>query len=203
MKHQIRIILYLFVLLSTVVGLFSCSSDQMPKPRGYFRIDLPKKSYQVFDSTFPYTFEFPKYATIKPDLLSPDQPYWINLEFPQFNGSLHLSYKKIVDTNLVQYVEDTHAMAYKHISKASSIDNRLIFNQQDSVYGLIFEINGLNAASPYQFFVTDSIHHFLRGALYFNVEPNNDSLAPVINFIREDIEHLITSFKWKSISGVK
>ena len=202
MKHQIRIILYIFVLLITVVGLFSCSSDQMPKPRGYFRIDLPKKSYQTFDSTFPYTFEFPKYATIKPDLLSPDQPYWINLEFPQFNGSLHLSYK-VVDTNLVQYVEDTHEMAYKHISKASSIDNRLIFNQKDSVYGLIFEINGLNAASPYQFFVTDSIHHFLRGALYFNVEPNNDSLAPVIDFIKTDIEHLITSFKWKSISGVK
>jgi len=202
MKHQIRIILYLLVLLLTVVGLFSCSSDQMPKPRGYFRIDLPKKSYQPLDSAYPFTFEYPKYATIKPDLLSPDQPYWINLEFPQFNGSLHLSYK-IVDTNLVQYIEDTHAMAYKHISKASSIDNRLISNRYDSVYGLIFEINGLSTASPYQFFVTDSIHHFLRGALYFNVEPNNDSLAPVINFIKEDIEHLITSFKWKSISGVK
>jgi gliding motility-associated lipoprotein GldD len=169
----------------------------MPKPRGYFRIDLPEKSYQAFDTSFPFMFEYPTYAIITPDNQSPDQPYWINVDFPQFSGNLHLSYKEI-NENLSAYMEDTHAMAYKHISKASSIDNRLIINEQDSVYGLIFEISGLSAASPYQFFVTDSIQHFLRGALYFNVAPNNDSLAPVISFIKEDIEHLITSLKWKS-----
>ncbi len=110
---------------------------------------------------------------------------------------MHLSYKQVED-NLNDYFEDTRTMAFKHISKASSIDNRLIFNQSDSVYGLIYEISGLSAASPYQFFVTDSINHFLRGALYFNVEPNNDSLAPVIEFIKKDIERLITTLKWRS-----
>ena len=88
-------------------------------------------------------------------------------------------------------------MAYKHIPKASSIETRVIINPEDDVYGLIYEINGMGAASPYQFFVTDSSSHFLRGALYFNITPNNDSLAPVIDFIKEDIEHLILSLRWK------
>lgn len=196
MKHRKQAIVFM-VLSVLALALISCDADYMPKPRGYFRIDLPEKSYQAFDTSFPFTFEYPVYATITPDKLSPDEAYWINVDFPQFKGSLHLSYKE-VNGNLPEYVEDMHAMAYKHISKASSIDNRLILNEQDSVYGLIFEISGLSAASPYQFFVTDSIQHFLRGALYFNVPPNNDSLAPVINFIKEDIEHLISSLKWKS-----
>ncbi len=198
MKHQNKAILFVYITLSSF-AFIACNSDYMPKPRGYFRIDLPEKSYQAFDTSFPFMFEYPTYAIITPDKQSPDQPYWINVDFPQFSGSLHLSYKD-VNENLSAYMEDTHAMAYKHISKASSIDNRLIINEQDSVYGLIFEISGLSAASPYQFFVTDSIQHFLRGALYFNVAPNNDSLAPVISFIKEDIEHLITSLKWKKNS---
>lgn len=196
MKAQNKATLLTFFIALALLFI-SCDTDYMPKPRGYFRIDLPEKSYQAFDTTFPFTFEFPTYARITPDTDSPDQPYWINVDFPQFKGSLHLSYKSIED-NLQEYVEDTHAMAYKHISKASSIDNRLVLNEQDSVYGLIFEISGLSTASSYQFFVTDSIQHFLRGALYFNVAPNNDSLAPVISFIKQDIEHLITSLKWKS-----
>ena len=196
MRHRIQVILYFSFFFLGLFILFSCSADYMPKPRGYFRIDLPEKSYRAFDTTFPFSFEYPTYATIVPDELSPDQPYWINVDFPQFKGSLHLSYKE-VNGNLSAFMEDSHAMAYKHISKASSINNRIFFNDLDSVYGLIFEINGMSAASPYQFFVTDSIHHFLRGSLYFNVAPNNDSLAPVISFIKEDIEHLITSLKWR------
>ena len=88
-------------------------------------------------------------------------------------------------------------MAFKHISKASSIENRVIINPEAKVFGLIYEIKGMGAASPYQFFVTDSSSHFLRGALYFNMIPNNDSLAPVIDFLKEDIEHLLLSLKWK------
>jgi gliding motility-associated lipoprotein GldD len=197
MKHKINAAVNLFVILALIISFVSCSTDYMPKPRGYFRIDLPGKSYQSFDSTFPYTFDYPSYAKIDVDQQSADQPFWINVDFPQFKGKLHLSYKA-VDGNLSSYLEDTHTMAFKHISKATAIENRTIFNQQDSVYGLIFEIMGLSAASPYQFFVTDSSQHFLRGALYFNVSPNNDSLAPVIEFIKKDIEYLITSFKWNS-----
>lgn len=192
---SVKLIITLFGLMALAT---SCGSDYMPKPRGYFRIDLPEKKYQSFDTNFPYMFNYPVYSTIQADLLAPGEPYWINLEFPQFSGKLHLSYK-VIDDNLPQYLEDSRTMVYKHIPKANAINNRMIINNEDKVYGLIYEIDGLGTASPYQFYVTDSTHHFLRGALYFNIKPNNDSLAPVIDFIKEDIEQLINTFQWKSL----
>ncbi|MBC35501.1 MAG: gliding motility lipoprotein GldD [Bacteroidetes bacterium] len=190
--------LYILIALSLMlIFLFACtSSEYQPKPKAYFRIDFPEKEYRMLDSAYPYKFEIPSYTFISPDHHSPDEKYWINLNFPEYNGQLHLSYKP-VEKNLVKFMEDSRTMAYKHIPKASSIETRVIINPEDNVYGLIYEINGMGAASPYQFFVTDSSSHFLRGALYFNITPNNDSLAPVIDFIKEDIEHLILSLRWK------
>lgn len=187
------------LLLSALIALMACGNDYFPKPRAYFRIDLPQKNYLHLDSIYPFTFEYPSYSTITQDKNSPHEKNWINIEFSEFKGSLHLSYKK-VDGNLVKYMEDSRTMAFKHIPKASAIDNRLIINEKSRVFGLIYEISGSGAASPYQFFVTDSLNHFLRGALYFNMVPNNDSLAPVIDFLKKDIEHLIQTFEWKDIN---
>ena len=53
------------------------------------------------------------------------------------------------------------------------------------------------AATSKQFFVTDTGKHFLRGALYFNATPNADSLQPVQDFLQQDIQHLLQTFKWK------
>lgn len=156
---------------------------------------MPDKNYIAFDSSFPYTFEYPDYAIIQPDEYAPDEPFWINVVFPQFKGKLHLSYKK-VNNNLPKYIEDTRKMVMKHIPKASAIDNMLIKNNQKKVYGLTYDIKGLGAASPYQFFITDSTKNFVRGALYFHVIPNNDSLSSVIDFIKQDIEHIINTFDW-------
>ena len=187
--------------LSVVVGFLvilaaSCNNDYYPKPRGYFRIDLPEKSYVVFDSALPYKFEVPVYARMIPDTDPHAEPYWINIWFPQFKGTLHLSYKKI-NGNLTNYLEDTRTMVMKHIPKASSIDDKAYENPEKKVYGLTYTISGVAAASPYQFYLTDSTRHFVRGALYFNTVPNNDSLAPVIDFLKEDINHLIETFEWK------
>jgi len=132
------------------------------------------------------------------DPYAPDEPYWIDVYFPQFKGKLHLSYKVVNDTNLIYYLEDTRKFVVKHIPKANAIDDSLIFDREKNIYGLLYEIQGGNAASPVQFFVTDSTRHFVRGALYFNVKPNNDSLQPVINFLRKDIDHLIGTFRWKN-----
>jgi gliding motility-associated lipoprotein GldD len=173
-----------------------CSQDYTPKPRGYFRIDLPEKQYARFDTTFPYSFEYPVYAKIVPDTRKSSEPYWMNIDFPGFNGRLHISYKP-VDGNLVQFLEDARTFVVKHIPKADAIDDSLIYRPGDRVYGLIYYIGGSGAASPCQFFLTDSSTHFLRGALYFNTVPNNDSLAPVIDFIEEDIRHLIATFRWE------
>lgn len=186
----------LFLLLA--VFFTACTQHYSPKPRGYFRIDLPKKQYRSFDTTFPYRFEYPVYATITGDPYFPKEKYWINIQFPKFKATLHISYK-IVHHNLTTYLEDAHTLVSKHIPKASAINDSLIIDPSKHLYGLAYDIEGDGAASPYQFFLTDSIHKFIRGALYFNIEPNNDSLEPVIEFIKKDIRHFIDTFRWKDI----
>jgi gliding motility-associated lipoprotein GldD len=175
--------------------LIGCDQSYSPKPRGYFRIDLPEKSYIRLAENLPYSFEYPSYATITPDYNSPGETNWINVEFPAFSGSLYISYKT-VNNDLIHFIEDSRALVQKHIPKANAIHESLIINDSKRVYGLIYEIEGKGAASPMQFYVTDSTSHFLRGALYFNVRPNNDSLAPVIDFLKADIQHLINTLEW-------
>ncbi len=174
----------------------ACNETYTPKPRGYFRIDLPDHSYSLFSGDFPYSFEYPDYAEIGADPYAPDQPYWLNIDFPDFEGRIHLSYK-VIDGNLAEYLEDSRQFVMKHIPKASAINDSLILDRDKNLYGLVYQIEGMGAASPCQFFITDSTTHFVRGALYFDVVPNNDSLAPVINFLRKDIEHLLSTFEWK------
>jgi gliding motility-associated lipoprotein GldD len=184
-----------FILL-ILLNIAGCREDYTPKPRGYFRIDLPEKQYVKFDTTYPYTFEYPVYAKVVPDTRPTSEPYWINIDFPRFRGRIYISYKP-VKNNLNEYLEDARTFVVKHIPKAEAIDDSLVYRPADRVYGLIYYIRGSQAASPCQFFLTDSSSHFLRGALYFNVEPNNDSLAPVLNFIEQDIRHLVNTFQWK------
>jgi gliding motility-associated lipoprotein GldD len=185
----------LYIIIPALL-IASCNETYTPKPRGYFRIDLPEHEYIPFDTTFPYAFEYPVYATVSPDPFSLEEPYWLNIEFPEYKGIIHLSYKK-VDGNLREYLDDSYQFVMKHIPKASAIDDSIILDRERNLYGLVYQIDGMGAASPSQFFVTDSVEHFVRGALYFELVPNNDSLAPVIDFLRKDIEHLLSTFTWK------
>ena len=189
-------ILFVIVLFSIIS---SCSDSYIPKPLGYFRIDLPEKKFIKFDTTFPYSFEYPIYAIINQKKDGYTEPYWINIDFPKFRGSINVSYKEIKSTDdFKKYVNDAFEFASKHVQKASSINDVIIRNDSARVYGMIYNIDGLGAASTCQFYLTDSTKHFFRGALYFNARPNNDSLAPVIDFIRKDISNLIKTFKWKN-----
>jgi gliding motility-associated lipoprotein GldD len=183
--------IFLFILLAN-----SCSDGYSPKPRGYFRIDLPQQSYSVFDSTFPYTFEYPEYADIVGDSSKMAEPYWINVRYKPFNATLHFSYK-LINGNLNKYLDDAHTLVNKHIPKANAISQREFVDTTHRVFGLVYDIRGADAASPYQFYLTDSVSRFVRGALYFNSIPNNDSLAPVIDFLKKDLEHMISTFRWK------
>jgi len=187
------------LIMSIIFSLFSlagCDSVETPKPRGFFRIDLPEKEYRLLDSIFPYSFEYPLYARIAGDPNAPNEPNWINIEYPLFKAKLHLSYKT-VNNNLDIYSEDAHSMVMKHIPKASAIEEIRIDNDENNIHGLIYDIKGSGAASVYQFYITDSTEHFLRGALYFNTLPNNDSLAPVIDFLKADISHMLETARWK------
>lgn len=184
-------------LLITGLLLSSCGGDYTPKPRAYFRIEFPEKKYQNYQSDCPYRFEYPVYAEILADKRSDAKPCWIDVAYPQFNGRLHLSYQAISSRKQFdQLVEDAHTFAFKHTVKATAIDEARINYPNKNVYGIYYTIEG-NTASSVQFFLTDSSKNYLRGALYFNEQPKIDSIRPVLDFIKKDIDVMIKSFEWK------
>jgi gliding motility-associated lipoprotein GldD len=180
-----------------LVFTFSCKQDYTPKPHGYFRIDFQQKSYHMLDSAgLPYNFEIPGYGKVVPDDERIAEAFWVNLKIPAHKAELNLSYKKI-ENNLEQLTEDSRKLAYKHDVKADAINEKIFVNPAKKVYGTIYLIDG-NAASPLQFYLTDSTKNFLRGALYIREVPNIDSLRPVIDFLTPDIIHLIETTEWKN-----
>jgi gliding motility-associated lipoprotein GldD len=184
-----------FILIIFITGISACGNDYSPKPRGYFRIKLPKKAYQKYDSNCPYTFEYPIYSTVM--RARDGQPCFIDVSFPQFNGRIHLSYQPITSKKVFnELVEDARSFAFKHTVKATAIDEGAISYPEKQVYGVYYSIEG-NTASAAQFYLTDSTRHYLRGALYFDEEPRRDSLQPVLDFIKKDIDIMIKSFNWK------
>ncbi|GAA4329700.1 gliding motility lipoprotein GldD [Mucilaginibacter gynuensis] len=191
-----RIIAFILV---CVLFLAACGSDgdYSPKPRGYFRINFPEKAYRAYNDGCPFTFDYPTYANITPDEKAKAKPCWVNMNFPQFKGVLHLSYQPVTSKKVFdELIEDAHTFAFKHTVKATSIDEGVISYPNRKLYGLYYTIDG-NAASSVQFFLTDSTKHYLRGALYFSSEPKLDSIQPVLDFVKKDIDVLIKSFKWK------
>ena len=195
MKIRIAIVsCFLFFFLS-------CNNDYTIKPRGYFKIDFPQKAYQKFDSpSYPYSFEYPVYGEIIKDSLFFDEkaenPFWININFPRFNGKIYISYKEIGRNKLDSLVNDAFTMSYKqHTYKASAIEPTP-FTTPNNLNGIYFSLKG-NTATANQFFITDSTRHFLRGALYFDAVPNEDSLRAVNNFLQKDLQHLINTLQWK------
>ena len=200
--------------------LIACNSNYTSRKKGYFNIDLPKHEYQVFNNQdFPYSFEYPMYATVIQDSSyfdsTPENNYWINLDFPDFNARLFMSYKiiggmapyKIKQSDgsykdslgVNQFdlmVNDAFNLTNKNDVIASSIKDSLIRNQY-GISGVFFKVGG-NAATASQFFLSDTTKNFIRGALYFDATPNADSLRPVQEFLRKDLEHLISTFKFKS-----
>jgi gliding motility-associated lipoprotein GldD len=160
------------------------------------RIELPaSKNYQVFDSMpYPYVFEHPSYSYI----VSNTQKHWIDLEFPAQNSTVYLSYNNGVslDSNIATtlfYIE-------RHLSKSTGIEQIFYSDFDNRVFGTVFYIKGRDVASTMQFYLTDSVNQFVRGAFYVKSRPNNDSLSPVIELIQDDVKHLIQTFRWKRVS---
>lgn len=191
------------ILLVLFAGLTftGCQEDTYaPKPRSFYRIDMPVKEYQTFAADYcPCEFEYPTYADVEQktkffnDL--PDHPCWLNMELPYFNATIHLSYMEIdSEEKLERVINDAYKYAFKHSIKADFID-QLAYNQED-VHGMLFDIGG-NVASSVQFYATDSASHYLRGSLYFNESPKADSLRPVIQFIREDMLQILQTIQWE------
>lgn len=199
MKKVICYPLLLWILIT------SCNSGYTIKQKGYYKIDFPRREYRLFDKPgYPYTFEYPVYGTVAQDTSffedKPENPFWVNIDFPQFNGKIYISYKDVRKNNFDKLINDAFNLTYKHSTKATGISDSLMQTPQ-GVSGVFFKVGG-NAATANQFFVTDSVNHFLRGALYFDATPNEDSLAIVNDFLQTDMKHLINTLQWKGADRV-
>ncbi len=208
-------LLFVFFILSFI----SCNETYTSKKRGYFKIDFPEHKYRLLDEPgLPYSFEYPVYANIMQDSTffdsNPENPYWRNVDIPGFNARIFLSYKMIGGKALYKVpvgegkykdslginhfdklVNDAFTLTNKNEVVASSIKDSL-FRTKNGISGVYFKVGG-NAATAKQFFMSDTAKNFIRGALYFDSTPNADSLRPVQDFLQQDIDHLINTFRWK------
>jgi gliding motility-associated lipoprotein GldD len=184
------------LLLIVLATFASCDRSYTPKPSGYLKVHYPEKEYVRFDAAAPYTFEYPAYAEVRPHTSRSAEPWWYDIRFPEYNGTIHLSYKDPAG-DPSELIEDTRTLVYKHASRADGINEIPFADTANDKYGILYELSG-NVASAVQFFLTDSTTHFLRGSLYFSTTPNRDSLNPVINFVQDDIVHLVESVRWRN-----
>ena len=166
-----------------------CSTDYTPKPRAYFKIDLPKKEYSSYIGN-SFLFEYPTYSKIEIQ----KNIRFFDVNFYRFSGKLHTTFVKI-DDDLLEHIEQSRSLAYKHNNQADVISEQIYIDEKNNVYGMLYDYEGVTATSI-QFYLTDSIENFFRGSFYFNTEIN-DSIVPVNNFVKSDIRHLIESFRWK------
>ena len=194
--------LNLLCLVTCAFCLGACNSDYHPetKKKGYFKIDFPEKEYRAFDQPgYPYTFEYPVYANITKDTTffeDKAEDWWINIDVPRFGGRIYISYKPVDKNNFDSLVDDAYKMAHKqHIEVSTGIEDS-VMRTPSGVEGIYYSLKG-NTATANQFFLTDSTKNFLRGALYFNASPNEDSLGIVNDFLKKDLQHLINTLKWR------
>jgi len=182
--------------LVLIIMMTACEEHYIPKPRAYYRIAFPKKEYKTL-RTPQFTFEILKSSEFA---IKQADSSWTTVNYPPLNASLYLTF--FHDKHIGKLSEDARHSAFKHAIKADDIITMPFAIPKSKVYGMIYSIEG-NAASPAVFQFTDSVDQFVHGVVYFNCEPNADSLKPAINFVRQDIEHIIETFRWTSTSDNK
>ncbi len=218
MSRHLLLVAILIIFIYTLLA--ACNTTYTSKKKGYFNIELPKHEYVSFDKPdFPYSFDYPVYAKVVKDSTyfdsSPENPYWINIDFPQFNARIFLSYKIIggmavykikqpdgsyKDSSGINQFDKMVNDAFNLTNKNQAVTNSIkdsLFQTENGITGVFFKVGG-NAATARQFFMSDTSKNFLRGALYFDATPNVDSLKPVQDFLQVDMEKLINSFRWKN-----
>ncbi len=185
----------LVAILALLTACGGATSEYSPKPKGYNRIDLPQNKYVKLKEKAPYTFELSSYAKVRPDSSKIAEPYWFHVIYPQLKAEIQLTYKKVPNNKTFdEFIEDSHMLLNKHQERAYSIDPYTIKTPTGKTAAL-FELSG-EVPSQFQFYISDSTKHFLRGALYFRTATKNDSLKPVIDFIKKDIIHMLNTCEW-------
>ncbi len=193
--HRIAFLL----LLVPFALLASCGNNTpTPKPKGYQRIDFPEKNYVAYDTAaLPFSFERGGDAVVE---LKKDERRLkhVDISYPAYNGVIFLTYVRMRDVeDLAGQVDTSYQLLSKHFNYSSGVNEQQFVNEVGPVYATTYRLQGRNVASTYQFWCTDSVRHFLRGSLYINAVPNNDSLAPVLNYLQQDLDHLLETLVWK------
>lgn len=190
-----KLVLLIIVLLISL----SCNNDSLPKPKAFLRLEYPEANYKTFNTGFPFTFEKNELAKeIKARTISTDSgSYAIDLIYPDLKGTIYLTYKPINNNEkrLIKLLKDAQGFTQEHTLKADAISEQIFESKEKKVYGMFYEVGG-NAASQSQFYVTDSLNHFLTGSLYFYAKPNYDSILPAANYLQKDIQHIMETVKW-------
>ena len=190
----------LLSILTALVLLAGCSSapDFTPKPKGYNRIDLPPHRYQLLQAGHPYEFQYSKEAVIKRDSSYMAQPHWLNVYYPRLHANVQITYMDVQrDRRLYnKMMEDARKLTGKHEIKATAIDERIL-KTPSGMKASVFELSG-EVPSQFQFYTTDSTRHFFRGALYFRTATDNDSLAPVIEYVKTDMVQMLNTLRYKN-----
>lgn len=182
------------------ISMLSCGNDPLPKPKAMLRLEYPQPDYKNVDVSLPFTFDknqlAKKISSIKVD--SANNMYGIDIDYPTLKGTIYLTYKRVnSQQQLMNYLRDAQNLTQKHVIKADAIVEQPYINKEHNVFGMFYEVGG-NAASQSQFYVTDSTNHFLNGSLYFYAKPNYDSIYPAAVYLKNDIQHIMESLRWKN-----
>ncbi len=180
-------------LMFTFLGFLavSCSQETQPKPSGELRLEYPKAAYQKFTSPCNFSFEYSDFSKIE----NAKNACWYYIDYPKMKAKVFITYFPIKN-DFDLHVKESEKMVYEHTIKASAIDTKSFNFPDRKVFGNFYELKG-PTASNLQFFATDSTKHYLTANLYFNTRPKPDSLAPAINYIKEDLRHFIETLEWK------
>jgi gliding motility-associated lipoprotein GldD len=188
----------LSVMVFLLLTLTGCEREYLPKPLGYNRLELPEPVYQPLPDSLPYSFEYSKHAKLLADTSSIREKFWIEIYYPKIKSNIHITYKPLNNNKelLKEFMDDAYTLTAKHQIKAYAI-NEVITVTPSGKTAVIAELEG-EVPSQFQFTITDSTQHFLRGALYFNTKVQNDSLAPAIEYMKRDMMHIINTLGWNS-----
>lgn len=182
------------IIFSVIIAVsflsFSCKNDVLPKPSGYLRLDYPEAKYVNFENECPFTFDMNEDAVIKKET-----DCGFTITYPKMKATIYLSYKPVAK-NINELLRDAQKLTYEHVIKADDILEQPYLNADEKVYGMFYQVEG-NAATNSQFYVTDSIKHFVIGSVYFYTKPNYDSIMPAASYIKNDMQRLMETLKWK------
>ncbi len=180
---------YVIAIITTMCVIGACKNEPIPKPKAEIRLEYPQGQPATLETE---NFRF-QYNQLSKAEANKDQAF--TLTYPDMKGAIFISYKKVTN-NIDKLIIDAKRLSYEHAAKADNIVEQPYVNPEAGVYGALFEVQG-NAASQSQFFVTDSVEHFLTGSVYFYTKPNYDSILPAAAYLQNDIRRIMETLRWK------